>query len=184
NEDDADWEQLEGGRSGSVGSEHSAREVGGRPALRDGVIVMMHRLAGRYFFAADGGPVLELPLQGDESNTRTLLDLDDEESVQEGYWFDRDHVHNGGPMNRHDDSVDPQGEHIKAFSGAVVFRVTYAEIEEEEPEGEEGEPTRKLVLRERLLMIDNAGHVEWVDVRANEEEIEIDAVGLEFKWEG
>src|SRR5690606_20548385 len=156
-----------------VGSEQAAREVGGRPALRNGVIVMMHHIAGRYFFAADGGPVLELPLQGDESNTRTLRDLDEEESVQEGYWFDRDHVHNGGPMNRHDDSVDPQGQHIKAFSGAVVFRLSYAEVEEEESEGGEGSTKRKLILRERLLMIDNAGHVEWVDVRANEEEIEI-----------
>ncbi|HRQ75596.1 MAG TPA: hypothetical protein PK098_06715, partial [Phycisphaerales bacterium] len=128
NEEEAEWEHLEGGRTGAVGTNKAAREVGGRPALRDGVIVLMHHVAGRYFFSADGGPVLELPLQGNQSNTRTLLDLDDEEALQNGYWFDRDHVHNGGPLNRHDDSVDPHGEHIKAFSGAVVFRVTYAEV--------------------------------------------------------
>jgi len=158
NEETAEWEQLDGGRTGSIGGEKAAREVNRRPAVRDGTVVMMHHVAGRYFFSKDTAAVLDNPKWMGGPLTK-LLDLDDEESIAQSLWFDRDHVHNGGPMNRHDPDVNPHGAHTQAYSGAWLARFV-AEIK---PNSEEN-PTH-LVVHERLLHGDGDGHLEWVDAR-------------------
>ncbi|MEX2388771.1 MAG: hypothetical protein WD534_12910 [Phycisphaeraceae bacterium] len=163
------WVDVPNGRSGAIAEPTHAREINGRPMVAPGTIVPLSATAGTsgggYWFSMDSAPTYED--LGDLADAQyQTTDFDAEASGNA--WFDRDHVHHGGPTSRY----DPQGElvpmpgaHIEGWARAWFARFVSRLTGGEDPSDESYEQQHHditLGVERRVIHGDPAGHFQWV----------------------
>ncbi|MEX2388196.1 MAG: hypothetical protein WD534_09970 [Phycisphaeraceae bacterium] len=158
---EAAWVTVQDGLSGTI-AEGFAREVAGRPMVPAGTIVLMTRSGSGYFFSLDAAP----PPEDIDDPSYATLDFDDEANGQA--WFDRDHVHHGGPTSRYDPDaaiVPMPGSHSAGVWGAWFARFVSKLTGGEDPNDENYEEEHHdltLGVERRVVHGDPAGHFQWV----------------------
>ncbi|MEX0655782.1 MAG: hypothetical protein WD534_18140, partial [Phycisphaeraceae bacterium] len=161
----ATWETVENGRSGAIADPTHAREINGRPMVAPGTIVLLSATAGGHWFSMDSAPTYEA--LGDLADAQyQTTDLDQDE--QPNKWFDRDHVHHGGPTSRYDpqaELVPMPGAHSLGWARAWFARFVSKLTGGEDPTDENYEEEHHdltLGVERRVVHGDPAGHFQWV----------------------